>query len=206
MKKYREILSILIVICVVFSFMSCSKIKNEKNNIEDTKNQGIADEIKDISDSLKGQEIKESDLKKTSENKIFKIVSEKYEGEVTKIGSQNSTKIETGIVVNEDTNQKYSLDDLFNINDDFVNLVINKSNEQVQGIKKEFLNNFDKKEWTDRLEFVSKENQLSYFIFDENENLQIFFDVPNAYGTYMNVASIEKDEWINFVKDKSLFE
>lgn len=208
---------VIIIFCVLMclSLIGCKKVDKSKEESSKTQNSqtstqsddtdnNLEKNIKEISDSLKGVEITQDDLNKIDENQINKVVSEQYQGEVAK-DTENTNRIEIGIVSNVDTKEQYSLSDLFNINDDFVNLIITTSQTQLDDMQKMYTNNFDNNEWKTRLNNVSQDGQISYFVLSSADTLDIYFDVPNAYGSYMKVASIEKSHWINYVKDSSLF-
>lgn len=201
---------ILLIFCLLsLMLVSCNKIENK----ETTNQSSISSEektdfdraIDNISKEFKDIEISKEDIEHKETTQINKINSDRYQGQISQKEAPHGNKIEIGIITNKDTGKKYSFIDLFNISDEFVNLIIDTSNAQLDDTSRQFTSNFDSQEWKIRLENVSKEKAISYFMFNDMEQLEIYFDVPPAYGTYMKVVTLEKTQWLDFVKDKSLF-
>lgn len=204
----KKIISLFLVLLCSCCFVSCNKIEEKKSEESSTatSNQTPVDEALDnISDELKGVEITQDDIQYKDTVTINKITSERYQGEVIQKDAPHGNKIEVGIVTNDETGEKYSLFDLFDISDEFVSLIIDKSNSQLDDMSTQFTSNFSNDEWKSRLENVAVDQSLSYFIFNESEQLEIYFDVPPAYGSFMKIVTLDKSDWINFVKDKNLF-
>lgn len=203
----KKIISLCLVLLCGCCLVSCNKIQEKKSQQSSTTGDltPIDKALDNISDELKGVEITQDDIQYKDTVKINKITSERYQGEISQKEAPHGNKIEVGIVTNDETGEKYSLSDLFDISDEFVSLIIDRSNSQLDDISTQFTSNFSNDEWKSRLENVAKDESLSYFIFNDSEQLEIYFDVPPAYGSFMKIVALDKLDWINFVKDKNLF-